>query len=46
MDVMGGKITALKNCTKREKEATYAHQKKARSALNTPQKKKTLELRQ
>ena len=42
MDVMGGKITTSKNCTKIEKE-THAHRKRARSALS---RERTLELRQ
>jgi hypothetical protein len=43
MDVMSGKITILKNCTKIEDEETHAHRKRAGRALST---ERTLELRQ
>jgi hypothetical protein len=44
MDVMGRRITVnLKNCTKIEKYETYAHRKRARSALS---RERTLELLQ
>jgi hypothetical protein len=43
MEVMSGKITTLKNCTKIEKEETHAHRKRARSALS---REMTLELQQ
>jgi len=45
MDVMGGKITVnlKKNCTKIEKEETYAHRKRDRSPSS---RERMLELQQ
>jgi hypothetical protein len=41
MDVMSGKITTSKNCSKIEKEETHAYRKRAKSSVS---RERTLEL--
>jgi hypothetical protein len=43
MDVMSGKITTSKNCSKIEKDETHAHRKRARRARS---RERMLDLRQ